>query len=69
MLTLEDLEAMRQEAGIAGRRGHGQPYDVEDDLKQVGMVTKFGRRPEWWARLRGVPDEYAKALRRYLDQW
>ncbi len=68
MLTLEDLEAMRQEAGIAGDRGRGLPYGVRDDLKQVAMLSRFGTGLEEWARLRGVPVVYAKALRRYVEQ-
>ncbi len=68
MLTLEDLEAMRQETGIAGRRGPGLPYDVRDDLKQVAMLPRFGTSPEEWARLRGVSVEYARALKRYAEQ-
>ncbi len=68
MLTLEDLESMRQEFGITGRRGPGLPYDVRDDLKQVAMLHRFGTSPEEWARLRGVSVEYARALKRYDEQ-
>ncbi len=68
MLTLEDLEAMRQEFGIAGRRGRGLPYNVRDDLHQVAMLSRFNMSLEKWASLRGVPVEYAKALSRYAAQ-
>ncbi len=63
-MTLEDLEAMRQEFGIAGPRvDGGLPYNVQDDLKQVAMLPRFGTSLDDWTRLRAVPVEYAKALR------
>ncbi len=65
MLTLEDLEAMRQEFGIAGHRGRGLPYNVRDDLHQVAMLSRLNMSLEEWASVRGVPIEYAQALSRY----
>ncbi len=61
-LTLEDLEAMRRHCGIA------QEEDLLEDLGQVGVLEEVGIGLERWARLRGVPMEYALALREYLDQ-
>jgi hypothetical protein len=61
-LTLEDLEAMRRHYGIA------QEEDLLEDLGQVGALGEVGMGLERWARLRGLPMEYALALRRYLDQ-
>ncbi len=61
-LTLEDLEAMRQHYGIA------QEGDLLEYLVQVGMLGEVGMGLERWAWLRGLPMEYALALREYLDQ-
>jgi hypothetical protein len=59
-LTLEDLQALRQQYGIA--------QDLLDDLEQVGVLEEVGMTLQRWAQLRGVPMEYALALREYLDQ-
>jgi hypothetical protein len=70
-LTLRDLEAMRQEYGIAQEQqapGGERPCDLLDDLEQVGMLEEVGISLQRWAQLRRVPLEYAKALREYLDQ-
>jgi len=71
-LTLRDLEAMRQEYGIAQEEqapgAARRSYDLLEDLGQVGRLEEVGMRLEWWAQLTGVPMEYAKALREYLDQ-
>ncbi len=61
-LTLEDLEAMRRHCGIA------QEEDLQGDLGQVEVLEEVGIGLERWARLRGLPMEYALALREYLDQ-
>jgi hypothetical protein len=61
-LTLEDLEAMRRRYGIA------QEEDLQEDLGQVGVLGEVGMGLERWARLRGLPMEYALALREYLNQ-
>ncbi len=63
-LTLEDLEAMRRHCGIAQE----EEEDLQGDLGQVGVLEEVGMGLERWARLRGVPMEYALALREYLDQ-
>jgi hypothetical protein len=67
-VTIEDLEALRQEFSIAGRRGSGLPFDVRDDLRQMQLCSDVGVSVEEWARLRGLPLDYARALRRFLDQ-
>ncbi len=62
-LTLEDLEAMRRHCGIAQ-----EEEDLQGDLGQVGVLEEVGMGLERWARLRGLPMEYALALGEYLDQ-
>jgi hypothetical protein len=64
-LTLEDLEAMRRHCGIAQEE---EEEDLQGDLRQVGVLGEVGMGLERWARLRGLPMEYALALREYLDQ-
>ena len=67
-ITRADLEAMRQEYGLSRVQepGGGLPYSLDDDLKQVG-IFEFGKITlERWAEMRGVPVDYARALRRYL---
>ena len=75
-LTLEDLEAMGQHYGAAHEEQQQAPpgaagrrtYALLEDLGQVGVLEEVGMRLERWAQLRGVPMEYALALRDYLDQ-
>jgi hypothetical protein len=75
-LTLEDLEAMRQHYGIAQEEDAAPPSaaasrhtdDLLEDLEQVGVLEEVGISLQRWAQLRGVPMEYALALREYLDQ-
>ncbi len=62
-LTLEDLEAMRRHYCIAQEQ-----EDLLEDLGQVGVLGEVGMGLERWARLRGLPMEYALALRKHLDQ-
>jgi hypothetical protein len=64
-LTLEDLEAMRRHWGIAHKE---EEEDLQGDLGQVGVLEEVGMGLERWAKLRGLPMEYALALRAYLDQ-
>ena len=64
-LTLEDLEAMRRHCGIALEE---EEEDLQGDLGQVGVLEEVGIGLEGWAWLRGLPMEYALALREYLDQ-
>ncbi len=61
-LTLADLEAMRRHYGIA------REEDLQEDLGQVGVLGEVGMGLERWARLRGLPMDYALALREYLAQ-
>ncbi len=67
-LTMEDLEAMRKEFGAGARDDAGLPYNVRDDLRQIQQAAQLGVNLEDWAIARGVPPEYAAALRRYLEQ-
>jgi len=62
-LAREDLEALRQEFVASGREG-----DLDDDLHQIRRSARLGISPEDWARTRGLPPAYARALRRYLEQ-
>jgi hypothetical protein len=39
-----------------------------EDLEQIGRLEEVGIRLQRWAQQRGVPMEYALALREYLDQ-
>jgi hypothetical protein len=65
-LTREDLEAIRKEFGV-GR--YDEPYQsLEDDLHQVRRNARLGITLENWAKTRGVPLTYARALRRFLAQ-
>ena len=76
MITLQDLEAMRQAAGLpsdearlrAARNGGVLAYGLLDDLKQVKQCFELGISLEEWARIRGVPPEYLQALRQYAEQ-
>lgn len=61
-LVREDLEALRQEF-VAGGDG-----SLDDDLHQIRRSARLGVIPEDWAKARGLPAAYARALRRYLDQ-
>ncbi len=65
-LTLEDLEAMRRYYGIA--QEEEEEEDLQGDLGQVRVLEEVGMGLERWARLRGLPIDYALALREYLDQ-
>ena len=62
-LAREDLEALRQEFVAGGREG-----SLDDDLHQLRRGSRLGVSPEDWARTRGLPPAYARALRRYLEQ-
>ena len=67
-LTRDDLEAMRKEFGIGERYDGGLAYSLDDDLHQIRRSARFGTSLADWAKTRGVPIAYARALRRYLDQ-
>src|SRR3712207_4422474 len=66
-LTKADLEAMLAEFEIAERYGESASI-VNRDLLQIRRSAMFGEPLEQWARARGVPLAYARALRRFLDQ-
>ncbi len=66
-LTRADLEAMCAEFEIVER--YGEPASrVEEDLHQVRRNAKLRVSLEGWARARGVPLAYARALRQFLEQ-
>ncbi len=67
-LTRDDLEAMRKEFGIGERYDGGLAYSLDDDLHQIRRNARFGISLEDWAKTRGVPLTYAKALRRFLEE-
>jgi hypothetical protein len=66
-LTKADLEAMLGEFEIAERYGEATST-VNKDLLRVRRNAMFGGTLGEWARKRGVPLAYARALRRFLDQ-
>jgi hypothetical protein len=66
-LTKADLEAMLGEFEIAGRYDE-IPSIVDKDLHQIRRNARLGVSLEKWARARGVPLAYARALRSFLGQ-
>jgi hypothetical protein len=66
-LTRDDLEAMRKEFDIGGRYAE-HSSSLEEDLHQIRRNARLGVELEEWAKSRGVPLMYARALRRFLDQ-
>ena len=67
-LTREDLEAMRQEFNAGEWHRYGRPFELDDDLYQVFRIEWAGFTLDDWAKARGVPLTYAKALHRFLQQ-
>ncbi len=65
--TKADLEAILGEFDIVERYGETSS-SVEEDLHQIRRNARLGVSLEEWARARGVPLTYARALRRFLDQ-
>jgi hypothetical protein len=66
-LTRADLEAMVGEFDIVERYGGAAPT-VDEDLHRIRRNVRLGVRVEEWAKARGVPLAYARALQRYLEQ-
>ena len=65
-LTRDDLEAMRKEFDV-GR--YDEPdRNLDDDLHQIRRAARLGVGLEEWAKTRGVPLTYARALRRFIEQ-
>jgi hypothetical protein len=58
-------EEQQQVPGAVARRSTD---DLLENLEQVGRLEEVGIGLERWAQQRGVPMEYALALRAYLDQ-
>ena len=66
-VTRTDLEAMLGEFDIVDRYSD-TTSTVDEDLNQICRNARLGVSLEEWARARGVPLTYARALRRFLDQ-
>lgn len=65
-LSREDLEAICQE--FSDERYSTPPHNLDDDLHQLRRSARLGVSLEDWAKTRGVPLTYARALRRFLKQ-
>ena len=59
---------MRQEFGADEWHAYGRPLELDDDLHQVRQMEWAGFTLDDWAKARGVPVAYAKALLRFLQQ-
>ncbi len=61
---------MREEYGLARERvsGGGLPFSLDDDHHQMNLCASVGLPVEQWAKTRGVPIDYARALHRYLSE-
>ena len=66
-LTRTDLEAMLGEFDIVDRYGE-TTSTVDEDLHQIRRNARLGVSLEEWARSRGVPLTYARALQRFIYQ-
>jgi hypothetical protein len=66
-LTRADLEAMLREFDIVERYGE-TASSLDEDLHQMRRNARLGVSVQEWARARGVPLAYARALRRFLEQ-
>ena len=67
-LTREDLEALRKEFDLDEMYGGGFFYSLDTHLAQISSMRALGVSLEDWAKTRGLPLAYARALERYLDQ-
>ncbi len=65
--TKADLEAILGEFDIIERYGETSS-SVEEDLHEIRRNARLGISVEEWARARGVPLAYTRALRRFLEQ-
>ena len=65
--TKADLEAILGEFDIVERYGE-TASSVEEDLHQIRRNARLGVSVEEWARARGMPLAYTRALRRFLEQ-
>ena len=62
-----DLEARPGAFDSVDRYGE-TTATVDEDLHQIRRNARLGVSLEEWARARGVPLTYARALRRFLEQ-
>ena len=67
-LTREDLEALRKEFDLGEPYSGEYSYSVDAHLAQIRRMRALGVSLEAWAKTRGLPLAYARALGRYLDQ-
>jgi hypothetical protein len=66
-LTKADLEAMLGEFDIIERYADAEST-VDMHLRQIRRNARLGVTLEAWAKARGLPLTYAKALQRFLDE-
>ena len=66
-LTKADLEAMLGEFEMVERYAEIDST-VDMHLRQIRRNARLGVSLEEWARARGVPLVYARALQRFLEQ-
>ena len=66
-LTRTDLEAMLGEFDIVDSYGE-TTSTLDEDLHQIRRNARLGVSLQEWARARGVPLTYARALQRFIDQ-
>ncbi len=66
-LTKADLEAMLGEFDLVERYAEIDST-VDMHLRQIRRNARLGVSLEEWARARGVPLVYARALQRFLEQ-
>ena len=66
-MTRTDLEAMLGEFDIVDRYGESTST-VDEDLNQIRRNARLGVSLQEWARARGVPLTYARALQRFIEQ-
>ena len=66
-LTKADLEAMLGEFDIIERYADTEST-VDMHLRQIRRNARLGVTLEEWAKARGLPLTYAKALQRFLDE-
>jgi hypothetical protein len=66
-LTRTDLEAMLGEFDLVDNYGE-TTSTLDEDLHQIRRNARLGVSLKEWARARGVPLTYARALQRFIDQ-
>jgi hypothetical protein len=68
-LTRTDLQALLTEFDLVDSYDEtSSSSTVEEDLHQIRRNARLGVSLQEWARARGVPLTYARALQRFIDQ-